>query len=89
MLSPKHASSKTSSNAVAQYDIISTPRDRKKLYAANRRGSPNQAPGAPRKNATGCLNHRAKTLEPRALDDPDAHKPRVAASLNSRAKTLF
>ena len=68
-------------------DTIGTPRDRKKLYAANRRGSPKQAPDAPKPHVAGNQTRRAKTLEPRALDGPN--KPRVAASLDRTAKTLF
>ena len=43
---------------------VNTPRNRKKLYAASRRGSPEEAPNAPAPHgvlASG-LNRRAKAL---------------------------
>jgi hypothetical protein len=53
---PQRGVSKPSPLAGAK---VSTPRDRKKTYAANRRGSPQVPPGAPVQDPA---NRRAKAL---------------------------
>jgi len=55
---PRSDDSKPSSLSGAK---VTTPRDRKKTYASNRRGSPQAPPGAPVQDPA---NRRAKALFP-------------------------